>query len=385
MGGQTADGLTDTLVGLPGCGSLPRAVVVERLAPVALRPGRVVLALAHQAPVPVLHAPGRVPVALAPPADLQVRHGVEVRVPGQLRVVLVLVAERVQPAEDDLDVRGRDPVLQHRGVVEVVRGRPPVQRAEGDEPAGQGVHVGVGVRAHGLLLVLLGDHGPVGLVVHLPALGRVELEGHPRFTVIHGLENGHGFGSGRAELQAHVGDLELLPEGQSEADVLRELEEVLGLPAGEVVRVVEVRQVRRRMVLLGVRGVAGVTVPGPLVSLLRGGDHAVAAGRLPAGAGHLHLLPEGGVDEVRDAAARVAVLVVAGVRRRGLRREQAHPVAAEGAPARQRQDEQRRQRNIRSLSHGGGPSVSKVPLPAGGRGEGEHEGRESERERELIL
>lgn len=105
---------------------------MERFAPVALRPGGVVLALTHQTPIPVLYAPRRVPVALASTSDLQVRHGVEVRVPGQFRVVLVLVSKCVQPAEDDFNVSSRYPVLQHRGVVKVVRRRSAVQRAESD-------------------------------------------------------------------------------------------------------------------------------------------------------------------------------------------------------------------------------------------------------------
>lgn len=334
---------------------------MERLAPVALRPGGVVLALTHQTAIPVLHAPRSVPVAFASPPDLQVRHGVEVRVPGQLRVVLVLVPKSVQPTEDYFNVRGCHPVLQHRGVVKVVSRGSAVQRAESDEPPGQRVHVGVGVRAHSLLLILLRYNGPVRLVVHLPALGRVKLKGHPSFTVVHGLVNNHGFRSRRAELQAHVSDLKLLSKGQSQGGVLRVLEEVVGLPAGEVVRVVEVRQVRWRVVLLGVRGIAGVTVPGPLVSFLRRGHHAVATGHLSARAGHLHFLTEGGINEVRDAAPRVAVLVVAGVRGRGLCREQAHPVAAQDAPARQGGGEQHREDNIHSHGRSLGPQVS-LPL-----------------------
>ncbi|KAA8594984.1 hypothetical protein FQN60_012119 [Etheostoma spectabile] len=314
-----------------------------------------------------------------------VRHGVEVRVTGQLRVVLVFVAESVQPAEDDFYVSGCYPVLQHRGVVKVVRRRSAVQRAEGDEPAGQRVHVGVGVRAHGLLLVLLRDNGPVWLIVHLPALGRVKLKGYPSFTVVHGLVNNHGFGSRREKLQAHISDLKLLTEGQSQGDILRVLDEVLGLPASEVVRVVQVRQVRWWVVLFGVRGIAGVAVPGPLIPFLRRCHHAVAIGRLAAGAGYLYFLAEGGVDEVRDATPWVAVLVVAGVRGRSLSREQTHPVAAERAPARQGRGEQHSKHNIHSPYHGRslGPQVS-LQLEEKGKAASvtEERGRERERERE---
>ena len=157
---------------------------MEGFAAVALGPGRVVFALADQRPLAVLHALGGVSVALAAAAHLQVGHGVEVGVPGQLRVVLVLVPEGVQAVEDHADVGGRHPVLQHRRVVEVVGGGPSVQRAEGDEAAAERPHVGVGVGADRLLLVLLGDDGPVGPVEHLLTLRGVELERRPGAAVV---------------------------------------------------------------------------------------------------------------------------------------------------------------------------------------------------------
>lgn len=164
---------------------------MERFAPVALWSRRVVFALANQIPFPVFDAFRRVSVALAPSPDLQVRHGIKVRVSRQLRVVLVLIPEGVKPAEDHLDVGGRHPVLQHRGVVEVMRRRSAVQGAEGDESTCQRVHVRVGVRADGLLLVLLGYCGLILPVVHLLALSGVILKRHPRLAVVHGLVDCH--------------------------------------------------------------------------------------------------------------------------------------------------------------------------------------------------
>lgn len=297
---------------------------MERFAPVALRSRRVVLALAHQVILPVLYALRRVPVTLAPTADLQVRHRVKIRVPGELRVVLVFVPERVQPVERHLDVGGRDPVLQDGRVVKVVRRGSAIQGAERNEPTCQRLHVCVRIRADRFLLVLLRYCRLARLVVHFLALGRVELERHPRFPIIHRLVDSHGFGSRRAELQAHVSHLKLLAEGQRQRHILRILHVVLRLPAREVMRVVEVRQISGWVRLLGVRGVANVAVSGSFLALL--GHHAVPGRRRAAGAGDAHVLAERGVHEVGDATSGVAVLVVTRVRRGGLSREHTHPV-----------------------------------------------------------
>ncbi|TRY91426.1 hypothetical protein DNTS_018795 [Danionella cerebrum] len=357
----TCGRLTDALVGLPCCRALPRPVVVEGFAPVALRSPRVVLALAHEVPFAVLYALGRVSVTLAPASDLEIRHRVKVRVPGELRVVLVLVPERVEPVEGDFDICCRDPVLQNRGVVEVVRRGSAVQRAEGDQAAGERLHVGVGVGADGFLLVLLGDGGFARLVVHLLALGRVELERHPGFPVIHGLVDGHGLGARGAELEAHVRHLELLPERQHQRHVLRELDVVVALPAAQVVRVVQVGEVRGRVALLRVPGVAYVAVPRSLLAFL--GHHAVPGRRRAAGAGHAHVLPKRGVHKVGDAAPGVSVLVVARVGRRGLRREHAHPVSASSSGRRgedgQRGDARYQNPYHRSLRSRGSPNCAK--------------------------
>lgn len=84
---------------------------MERFAPVALGPRRVVLALAHELSGAITHAARGVPVTLAPAAYLQVGHCVEVRVILVLCFGLALLT--VQAAERDADVRGRDPVLEH--------------------------------------------------------------------------------------------------------------------------------------------------------------------------------------------------------------------------------------------------------------------------------
>lgn len=75
-------------------------------------------------------------------------------------------------------------------------------------------------------------------------------------------------GPERAELQAHVGHLELLAERQRERDVVRELRVVLRLPARQVVRVVEIREEGGQVRLLEV-GVAEVAGAQPLLRRAR--------------------------------------------------------------------------------------------------------------------
>lgn len=104
------------LVGLASRGALPGPIVVEGLATVAFRAGRVVPTVTHQTVVSVAHATRRVAIALAAAANLQVRYCIVIGVASQLRVIFVLVAKRVQAAESHADVCGGDPVLQHRRV-----------------------------------------------------------------------------------------------------------------------------------------------------------------------------------------------------------------------------------------------------------------------------
>ena len=279
----------------------------------------VVLAVAHQAPLPVGDAAGSVTVALTAAPDGKVGQGVVVTLPGTF-LVHRLVSVRVELVKDHHDVGGRHPVLQDGAVVEVVGGGPALQGAEGHPGPGQRVDVAVGLRAQGLLLVGLGDGGPRGLAVHLLAVAGVVLEGHPRLAVVHALVDAHGVGPGGAELQADVGQLVLLVQAQLERDVLRVLHERLGHPAGQVVGVVQVRQVGGRMATLGVVGVADEAVALDLTALACAGL-AVPAGRRAARAGGYHFLAKGGVDEVRNAALGFAAVVKTRVGRRLLSRE----------------------------------------------------------------
>ena len=122
--------LTLALVGVLEGGPAPRSVKVERFALLAVAPGCVVSAVAHQlAAVPARgRALGRVAVALAAAADGQIGHGVVVAevLEGRLLGVverrqqvaaqrllgrLLQRLRRVQPVEHHLDVRRGHPVL----------------------------------------------------------------------------------------------------------------------------------------------------------------------------------------------------------------------------------------------------------------------------------
>lgn len=216
---------------------------MKGFASVALRPLRVMLAVTNQLSVLLPHAPGGVAVAFTPATNLEVAHRVEIRrqSSGRHGRLLALTAGHGQRSgvlratEDHSDVGDRHPVLQHRTGVEILPGRASVQRAERDEAAGERVGVGVPVRAQRLLLVLLGDGGFVGPVVHAAALRGVKLIRSPRAPVVHALVDGQRLGPRRTELQADVGDLELLAERQRQRHVERRTLEVLRLPAGEVV------------------------------------------------------------------------------------------------------------------------------------------------------
>lgn len=77
------------------------------------------------------------------------------------------------------------------------------------------------VRAQRLLFVLLCDCGFVWPIVHTAALRGVELIRSPGSPVVHALIDGQGLGSRRTELEADVGNLELLAERQRQGDVKR--------------------------------------------------------------------------------------------------------------------------------------------------------------------
>ena len=190
---------TDAFVSLSQGGAGPGPVVVERLAPFAVDAGRVVFALARQLTVGVDGTAGSVAVALASAADGEVGQRVVVaflRTAARLPNVVV----GVQAVERHPDVRRRHPVLQHGAVVEVVRRRSALERAEGDARSAVRVDVAVSVGAQCFLLVRLRDLAARRPVVHLGALARVVLERDPRLAEVDALVHGHRVGSHGAEL-----------------------------------------------------------------------------------------------------------------------------------------------------------------------------------------
>ena len=82
------------------------------------------------------------------------------------------------------------------------RGRPALQRGEGDSGPRQRVDLTERFCAERLLLVGLGDQSPGRLVVHGPAVVAVVLERLPGHAVVVALEDGHGVRPRRAEFQA---------------------------------------------------------------------------------------------------------------------------------------------------------------------------------------
>lgn len=224
----------------------------------------------------------------------------------------------VQPVEDDLDVGGRDPVLEHGAVVEVDGTGTALQRAERDPRRGRpGAVEPVRVRAQRLLLVGLGDDGPIGPAVNLAALARVELERLPCLAVVHALVDRYrvGFRGLRAELQVDVRELVLLAQRQRERHVVGRRErgrrvhrlrgQRLGPPARGVVRVVGVRQIGGRVPAPGLRVVAHVTN-----ALGRGPKLAVPLGAARAArAGGLHVAAVRGVHKVGHAPAGPLAIV----------------------------------------------------------------------------
>lgn len=347
-------------MGVPFRSPGPRAVVVEGFTSLALNTGGVMPTFARQLPFPVERASTGVSIALASASDGEVRQRVELFLrPGLVALLLMQGAVRaasataagcgaagdaVQPAEDDAYVRGGDEVLEDGTGVEVLRRRPAL---EGDErhagPRLGGLGTGVQLGADGLLLVGPRDRRPRGAVVYLPALARVELERGPSPPVINALVDDHRFRSRVTELQTDVRHLELLSEAEGQRDVARVLDARFRHPAGDVVRVVEVRQVSGGMTAARSRRVAfeagrrGGGRRGATATLAASGAAlcsrgiAVAGGRAAAatGARRLYRPAEGGVDEVGDAAAWMAVFVVAGVDGVGRRRKR-EPVDESG-------------------------------------------------------
>ncbi len=319
---------TYAFIGVIHSGSGPGSVVVEVFAALTVGAVRVVATVTDQFPFPIRDATRGVTVAFTASAHREVGQGVIVALFDAF-FFRILVSKRLQTVEDDPDIRGGHPVLQHRAVVEVVRRGPPLQRTERHPGPAVGVDVAVGVRTQRLLLVDLGDEGVRFLVVHLLAGAGVELIRDPRLAVIHAFVDGHGVRAGRAELEADVRDLVLLVQRERQGHVLRILDERFGHPARDVVWVVEISEVGGRMPPLGVRRVADVAVSGRLPILVRRGL-AVAAGRAAARAGGGHFLSERRVDEVRDATPGMAVLVVTGVDWSAARHQHVHETGRTG-------------------------------------------------------
>ena len=85
------------------------------------------------------------------------------------------------------------------------------------------------------------------------------LEWLPRSGVVHTLVDGHGVWLSVAEVKGDVGQLVLLLERDGQADVLPSVHDV-GLPAGDVVGVVQVGQEVGRVGVFGLAAVAQVTL-----------------------------------------------------------------------------------------------------------------------------
>ena len=183
-------------------------------------------------------AAGGMAVAFAASANSQISYSVrETFLSHTLVVCCGFVQFRVQAVQNYHDVSGRHPVLQHRRGVEVTCRRATLQGTEGDPwrtRDGHGiVEAEVGVGAKGFLLVSLTNHHATPSAVHLPALGREELEGDPGVAIVHGLVDGEGVRLLTAKLEADVREFVLLAQRERESHVVG-VEGVVGgrVPAG---------------------------------------------------------------------------------------------------------------------------------------------------------
>lgn len=302
-GGEVVAVAGFALVRVQGGGPPPRRVVVVGLAAAAVRPVRVVLAvaLAPLAAVRRAHlaALGRVPVALAPGADGDVGDGVEVGLQ-HVRVAEVLVSERVHAVQGDPDVGRRHPFLELEGRVEEVGGATALQGGEGDVSSRQRRDVRVLRRAERARLLAGAGERALRQAVGVAARRAVELVRRPGAVLRRPLVDGEALRAGRVEHQADVGDVERLPQVQRDVDlVVGGILHRVRLPPGLVVGVVQVGEVARRELAL-VAAVAGAARVGAERARL----HAVlaAAPVLTARVGGLHVQVEGGVLERRDAS-----------------------------------------------------------------------------------
>lgn len=169
----------------------------------------------------------------------------------------------------------------------------------------------------------------VGVVLHRP----------PGAPKVHGLKDGDGNGIRGlplvAELQTYIGDLKASAQGKGEDPLASVGSSALSHPAGEVVGIVEVCQI----------GNVGVII-GP-------SERVASADRDPVG----------GVDELRQAVARAAVEVVAGV----VRRSPAQGGVGEGGGGDEGQaEEEEEQREERGRGGRGGGQEHHVIQPVEG-------------------
>lgn len=175
------------------------------------------------------------------------------------------------------------------------------------------------VGASRFLFVGRGDGRLVGPSVDPSALARVELEGLPGTSVIGALVDRYGIGSRRfrAELETNIGELVLLPQGEGQGDVVGRRvvgrgRQGSGSPAGDVVGIVEVGEMVRRMAAVNAGGITDAA--GGIRSGVAGRVAEALGATAAAHRGGRHGRAEGSVHEVGDAAARAALLV-AGVGR----------------------------------------------------------------------
>lgn len=237
------------------------------------------------------------------------------------RSVFSRIGRHVQPVEHYFDISSSDPILEYGRVVEIRRARSAFECAESDSTRGSGrLHsrVPVGIRASSFLFVSFRYSRPVRSAVNASALTRIKLERLPRLSIIDAFVYGDriGFGRAGAKLQAHVCQFVFFAQRQGEGHVVRRRirrqrrRERLRPPASDVVRIVQIRQMRSGEPLLGQVVVADVAS-----GRSGAGGRIAVLGRsvLAASARSEHGRVEGCVHEVGNAPLR-SVLVVAGVR-----------------------------------------------------------------------
>lgn len=246
----------------------------------------------------------------------------EVLLHQDVQVVRDVFDGHVKPIESNFDICGRHPVLEYRRVVEIQGARSAFEGAKRYSrrvPLAQAVSTGVAmcVGTSSLLLVNFCNCSSVWSPVNPPALARVKLKRLPCLPVIYAFINRYAIGLWRvgAKLQTHVSQFIFLPETESQRNVIRrsvdrcDWRQGLRSPAGYVVRVVQIRQIRCGESTLRLVVIAQVTLGvgtrfGRFAEVLW---HVEAARR-----GRFHRHAKSRVHEIGDAPAGT-IVVVAGV------------------------------------------------------------------------